>query len=211
MVEALGTPLLTLDAGCPALPVSDARSNSSPSNGGGRSFSGSGSGLLARVGSAGRRERSVVATYEVQRTITINAEPAQVYDRIVDLRKWQSWSPWERMDPNMTKSYTGPDSGVGASYSWSGNRKVGQGNMTITDVAEPGRVTLDLHFLKPFKARNETAFSLEPAGDGTRVTWTMTGRHNILSRIMGVFMSMDKMVGKDFEMGLAQLKQDVES
>jgi len=151
-----------------------------------------------------------MATYEVIRTTTINAQPQQIYGKIVNLHEWASWSPWEGLDPEMTKRYTGPDSGVGASYAWNGNRKVGEGKMTITDVAEPTRVALDLHFLKPFKAENETAFGLEPAGEGTQVTWTMTGNHTILSRIMGVFVSMDKMVGKDFEKGLAQLKADVE-
>ncbi len=131
-----------------------------------------------------------MATYQVQRTITIDSEPEQVYDKIVDLHKWAAWSPWEDMDPSMSKSYTGPDAGVGASYSWKGNRKVGEGNMTITDVTEPNRIALDLHFLKPFKAQNETMFSLDPAGAGTEVTWTMTGTHSILSRIMSVFVSM---------------------
>ena len=152
-----------------------------------------------------------MSSYEVTRSTTISAEPQQVYDKIVDLHKWESWSPWEGVDPDMTKRYAGPDSGVGASYSWSGNRKVGEGKMTITDIAEPSRVAIDLHFLKPFKAQNETVFDLAPAGEGTQVTWTMTGTHTILSRIMGIFMSMDKMIGKDFEKGLAQLKADAEA
>ncbi len=152
-----------------------------------------------------------MADYQVQRNITIDSDAPQIYDKIVDFHEWQSWSPWEDMDPTMTKSYDGPDSGVGASYSWKGTRKVGEGNMTITEVAEPSSVALDLEFLKPFKAQNKTVFGLEPAGEGTRVTWTMTGQHNILSRIMSVFVSMDKMVGKDFEKGLARLKKDVEA
>lgn len=152
-----------------------------------------------------------MASYQVQRSITINSNASPIYDRIVNFHNWTSWSPWEDMDPSMAKSYDGPDAGVGAKYAWEGNRKVGEGNMTITDVAEPSRVDIDLHFLKPFKAQNKTVFSLEPAGDGTEVTWTMTGQHNILSRIMGIFMPMDKMVGKDFEKGLARLKSDVES
>lgn len=152
-----------------------------------------------------------MADYEVQRSITINSDPSTIYDKIVDLHKWESWSPWEDLDPSMTKSYTGPDSGVGASYSWKGNRKVGEGNMAIIDVSRPDRVDLDVEFLKPFKARNKTVFALEPSGDGTQVTWTMTGVHNFLSRIMSVFVSMDKMVGKDFEKGLARLKADVEA
>ena len=152
-----------------------------------------------------------MSDYEVKRTITVDAEPQKVYGKIVDLHKWESWSPWEGLDSDMSKRHTGPESGVGASYTWKGNRKVGEGKMAITDVAEPSRVALDLHFLKPFKAENETVFALEPAGAGTRVTWTMTGSHTILSRIMGIFVSMDKMIGKDFEKGLAQLKTDVEA
>ena len=151
-----------------------------------------------------------MSSYEVKRSATINAAPQAVYGKIVDLHKWESWSPWEGADPDMTKRYAGPDAGVGASYAWSGNRKVGEGTMTITDVAEPSRIAIDLEFLKPFKGQNETTFDLAPAGDGTKVTWTMTGTHTFLSRIIGIFMSMDKMVGKDFEKGLAQLKADVE-
>lgn len=152
-----------------------------------------------------------MANYEVRRTVTINADSSEVYDKIVNLHNWSSWSPWEGIDPSMTKTYDGPDSGVGSSYSWKGNRKVGEGNMTITDANQPGRVALDLQFLKPFKSQSETVFSLNPADTGTQVTWTMTGAHTVLSRIMSIFVSMDKMVGKDFEKGLAQLKADVES
>lgn len=152
-----------------------------------------------------------MASYEVRRSITIQAEPKQVYDKIVNLHRWEAWSPWEGLDPEMTKSYTGPDSGVGSSYSWKGNRKVGEGKMTITDAQQPGRVALDLQFLRPFKSQSETAFNLAPADTGTEVTWTMTGDHTALSRIMSIFVSMDKMVGKDFEKGLAQLKGSVES
>jgi hypothetical protein len=152
-----------------------------------------------------------MASYQVQRTITIKADPAVVYERIVNLHQWESWSPWEGIDPAMTKSFAGPDSGVGSSYAWKGNRKVGEGKMVITDTEEPSRVTLDLEFLKPFKSRSETVFRLDPREGSTEVTWSMTGDHNFLSRVMSVFVSMDKMVGKDFEKGLAQLKGDVES
>ena len=152
-----------------------------------------------------------MASYEVRRSIQIQAEPTQVYDKIVNLHQWDSWSPWEGLDPEITKSYTGPDSGVGSSYSWKGNRKVGEGKMTITDARQPDRVALDLQFLRPFKSQSETVFSLDRADTGTQVTWTMTGAHTVMSRIMSVFVSMDKMVGKDFEKGLAQLKNSVES
>ena len=149
--------------------------------------------------------------YQVKRSIRINAAPPQIYDQLVDFHNWPSWSPWERMDPTMTKSYEGPASGVGSVYSWKGNRKVGEGRMMITEANAPGRVSLDLRFLKPFKSESRSVFDLSPADQGTDVTWTMTGEHTILSRIMGVFMPMDKLIGKDFEKGLAQLKATVES
>ncbi len=149
-------------------------------------------------------------TYTVQRATTINASPESVYAHIVDFHNWEAWSPWEELDPDMDKTYSGPDSGVGATYAWSGNRKVGQGRMEIKGVAEPANVKIALEFLKPFKARNKTEFSLEPSGTGTEVTWTMKGRKTLLTRIMGIFRSMDAMVGPDFERGLARLKRVAE-
>ncbi len=111
----------------------------------------------------------------------------------------------------MEKTYSGATTGVGSKYAWSGNRKVGQGNMEITDTQEPSSVTIALEFLKPFKASNTTVFSLEPAGEGTRVTWAMTGRKTLMTRVMGIFKSMDSMVGPDFERGLAKLKSVAEA
>lgn len=150
-------------------------------------------------------------TYAVQRSISIQASPADVYAHIIDFHHWGNWSPWEELDPSMTKSYSGPDSGVGAKYSWTGNRKVGEGNMEITGAAEPTRVEIALEFLKPFKASNNTVFTLQPAGDGTEVIWVMTGRKTLMTRIMGVFKSMDSMVGPDFERGLSRLKAAAEA
>lgn len=150
-------------------------------------------------------------TYTVQRSTTIQAPPDRVYGHIIDFREWGAWSPWEDMDPNMDKTFMGPDSGAGARYAWSGNRKVGEGSMLITDATEPSQVEIDLEFLKPFKAKNKTTFSLVPEGDATQVTWTMTGEKTLLSRIMGIFKSMDAMVGPDFEKGLAKLKSTAES
>lgn len=149
--------------------------------------------------------------YEVKRSITVKAPPAEVYKRIVDLHEWPAWSPWEGLDPNMTKNYEGAPSGVGSSYTWKGNRKVGEGRMTITDAAAPKSVGLDLEFLKPFKSTSKTVLALEPISDGTRVEWTMTGEYNALMKVMSFFMPMDKLVGKDFEKGLAQLKAAVEA
>lgn len=111
----------------------------------------------------------------------------------------------------MTRTCSDATEGPGASYGWSGNRKVGQGSMTITGVSADERVDIDLAFLKPFKAENKTWFELAPSGDSTNVTWTMTGKKTLMTRIMGIFSSMDKMVGKDFEKGLAQLKAEAEA
>ena len=149
-------------------------------------------------------------TFTVERSITIDAPPSEIYPHIVDLRKWSPWSPWEEMDPTMEKTFSGPDTGPGSSYSWNGNRKVGQGRMTIVDASDDARVDIDLEFLKPFKARNDTVFSLDPEADGTKVTWTMTGEKTLMTKIIGIFKSMDAMVGPDFEKGLASLKSEVE-
>lgn len=150
-------------------------------------------------------------TYTVERSIEIAAPPDRVYRHLIDFRNWAAWSPWEGLDTQMDKTFDGADSGVGATYSWSGNRKVGQGRMEIVGADEPAKVDIDLEFIKPFKANNRTAFSLAPTDGGTAVTWSMTGPVTFLLRIIGLFRSMDKMVGPDYEKGLAQLKSVVES
>ena len=139
------------------------------------------------------------------------ASPERVYGHIIDFHKWEAWSPWDEMDPSMRKMYSGPDSGVGSGYSWSGNRKVGQGSMEITGATANSQIEIALEFLKPFKATNTTTFTVEPAGDGSNVTWAMTGRKTLMTRIMGIFKSMDSMVGPDFEKGLAKLKAAAEA
>ncbi len=149
-------------------------------------------------------------TYTVQRSTTISAPPEAIYGHIVDFHQWGAWSPWDELDPEMHKTFSGPESGVGAWYGWSGNRKVGEGSMEIKGVEENSSVKIALEFVKPFKARNKTEFKLQPAGDGTEVTWVMMGRKTLMTRIMGIFRSMDKMVGPDFEKGLAKLKTVVE-
>ncbi len=149
-------------------------------------------------------------TYTVRRSTTIDAPPERVYAHIVDLRRWSAWSPWDAMDPGMSKEYSGPESGPGATYAWSGNRKVGQGSMEITNVTEPSTVEIALEFVKPFRASNTTVLSLEPEADGTKVTWAMSGNKTLATRVMGVFKSMDSMVGPDFERGLGSLKAVVE-
>ena len=150
-------------------------------------------------------------TFTVERRTHVEAPPAAVLERVVDFHRWAAWSPRERIDPSMRRSYAGADAGVGAVYEWEGNRKAGKGRMTITDVATPESVTIDLEFLKPFKSHNTSMFRLTPDGDATEVTWTMTGPKTFMTRVMGLFTSMDKMIGPDFEKGLQRLKADAET
>lgn len=145
-------------------------------------------------------------TFTVQRSLGIAASRDAVFARLVDFHRWVDWSPWEGLDPAMTRTYEGADSGVGSAYSWTGNRKVGQGRMEIVAADAPSSLEIDLQFLKPFKARNVTRFSLAEDTGSTLVTWTMTGPKTLMTKVMGIFTSMDKVVGRDFEKGLAQLK-----
>lgn len=145
-------------------------------------------------------------TYTVTRSTTIEAPPPRVYDQIANFHNWTAWSPWEGLDPDVRRTYAGAESGTGAVYSWSGNRRAGQGRMEITDATAPSRVQIDLAFEKPWKARNDTLFSIEPQGSGSRVTWSMTGKKTLMTRLMGLVKSMDKLLGPDFEKGLTRLK-----
>jgi hypothetical protein len=145
-------------------------------------------------------------TYNVERSIVVDAPADRIYDEIASFRNWTHWSPWEDVDPDLRRTYSGAESGTGAAYAWSGNRKAGQGRMEIVEATRPTAVRIDLLFEKPFKARNDTRFALSPEGSGTRVTWTMTGRKTLMTKVMGIFTSMDKMIGPDFEKGLARLK-----
>ncbi len=149
--------------------------------------------------------------YTVERSITVDAPPDQIYAHIIDLRRWSAWSPWDELDPDASKEYSGAESGPGSTYAWSGNRRVGQGSMEITSATEPNTVQIALEFLKPFKASNTTVLELWPEGDGTQVTWTMSGEKTLVTRVIGLFKSMDSMVGPDFERGLAKLKAVVEA
>jgi hypothetical protein len=151
-----------------------------------------------------------VDTYTVERAVTIDAEPEHIYDQIVDFRRWPAWSPWEDLDPDLERTYSGAESGPGAVYAWSGNRKAGQGRMEVTEATRSSTVEIDLLFEKPFKARNTIVFSIEPGASGSRVTWSMTGKKTAMTKVMGIFKSMDKMVGPDFEKGLSRLKATTE-
>jgi uncharacterized protein YndB with AHSA1/START domain len=150
-------------------------------------------------------------TYNVRRSVTIDAPPARIYDQIANFRKWPSWSPWEDIDPELKRDYSGAESGTGAVYAWSGNRKAGQGRMEITDGTPPSRVQIDLVFEKPWKARNDTFFTIEPQGAGSLVTWSITGKNTVMTKVMGIFKSMDKFLGPDFEKGLSRLKATAEN
>ncbi|WP_189077603.1 SRPBCC family protein [Mangrovihabitans endophyticus] len=145
-------------------------------------------------------------TYTVTRSVTIKSPPDAVYGNVADFHRWRRWSPWEDLDPAMARSYSGPDAGVGAVYEWSGNSRAGAGRMTIVEVDEPSAVRIDLAFDKPFKTRNEVRFVIEPSAAGSLVTWTITGPKTFVTKVMGVFRSMDKMLGPDLEKGLTRLK-----
>jgi uncharacterized protein YndB with AHSA1/START domain len=146
------------------------------------------------------------AVFRVERSATIEAPPETIFALLNDFRHWPGWSPWEKLDPAMTRTHSGAGSGAGAVYAWEGNKKVGAGRMEITDSQTPSRVTIKLDFSRPFEAHNITELTLEPSGNSTVVRWAMHGPNTFVTKIMGVFMSMDKMVGKDFEAGLANLK-----
>lgn len=150
------------------------------------------------------------SVFRVVRSTTINAPPAKVFGYLNDFHRWGDWSPWERLDPNLQRTFTGPQSGVGSAYAWEGNKKVGQGRMEITESTAPSKVSLDLQFIKPFKGQNVTDFILEPSGSGTKLTWDMHGPNQCIGRIMQVFCDMDAMIGKDFEQGLSNLKAAAE-
>ena len=145
-------------------------------------------------------------TYTVERSASMEAAPERVYAQIADFHNWTQWSPWEDVDPDLKRTYSGAVTGQGATYAWSGNRKAGRGRMQITDATKPSTVHIDLVFEKPFKARNDTVFTIVPEGSGSRVTWSMTGKRTLVTKVMGVFKSMDAFLGPDFEKGLARLK-----
>jgi hypothetical protein len=151
-----------------------------------------------------------MSAFEVSRSTSISADPALVHGLVNDFHEWPKWSPWEDLDPAMQRTHSGAESGVGAHYAWDGNRKAGEGSMEITS-STPEQIGLTVIFLKPFKATNDIEFSLLPTTDGTEVTWTMRGVQKGLMAVIGKVMPMDRMVGKDFEKGLARLKVAAET
>ncbi|MEW6306618.1 MAG: SRPBCC family protein [Verrucomicrobiota bacterium] len=149
--------------------------------------------------------------FRVSRSGTIGAPPDAVFPHVNELRHWEAWNPWGKLDPNMKVTYEGPPAGVGASYSWVGNHNVGEGRMTVSESRANEVVRFKLEFFKPFKGLNDAEFTFKPDGSQTLVTWTMTGQNNFIAKAMGLFIDCDKMVGGQFEKGLAQLKTVVES
>jgi uncharacterized protein YndB with AHSA1/START domain len=150
------------------------------------------------------------AQYRVTRSATIPAAPATVFEHVNDLHKWDAWSPWAKLDPGMKVTFEGPQTGAGASYAWVGNKEVGEGKMSITESKANELVRLKLEFIKPFASTATTEFTFKPEGEQTSVTWSMTGDKNFISKAFCLFMNMDKMVGGDFEKGLASLKSVVQ-
>lgn len=146
------------------------------------------------------------STFHIERSTEIATPPDVPFAMVTDFHQWAGWSPWEKLDPSMKKTYDGPASGVGSSYAWVGNDKVGEGKMTLTGVKPAESIDLKLEFIKPWQATNDVKFTFAGAGDKTKVTWAMDGHNDFMGKAFGLFMNMDKMVGKDFESGLQNLK-----
>lgn len=149
------------------------------------------------------------AAFRIARCVTMNTTPDTIFVLLNDFHNWASWSPWEKLDPNLQRTFTGAASGKGSVYEWSGNKKAGTGRMEILD-STPTKITIQLDFIKPFTAHNMIECTLEPKGSTTEMTWAMTGNNNFIAKLFGMVMNMDKLVGKDFETGLANLKAQVE-
>lgn len=145
-------------------------------------------------------------TFRVERSANIKASPEKIFGLINDFHQWEVWSPWEKMDLSMKRTYSGAASGKGAVYGWEGNNKVGTGRMEIVESSPPNQVLIKLDFLQPMEAHNTAEFTLQAQGDTTKVTWVMYGSSPFISKLMQVFASMDSLVGKDFARGLTNIK-----
>jgi hypothetical protein len=148
-------------------------------------------------------------TFSVERRIVIRAPAEKIQPLIADFHRWSDWSPWEKLDPAMKRTFGGAAAGVGATYDWQGNKDVGSGHMEVKSAA-PDRVSIKLDFIEPFEGHNMTDFELAKKDGGTEVRWVMAGPAPFVTKLMGVFVSMDSMIGKDFEKGLAQMKAAAE-
>lgn len=145
-------------------------------------------------------------SFRVERSATIKAPPDKIFALIANLRGWGAWSPYEKKDPDMKRTFSGAASGKGAVYEWDGNRNVGQGRMEIVEATPPSKIAIKLDFIKPFAGHNTAEFTMVPAGDNTTVTWAMYGPSPYVAKVMGTLFNMDRMIGNDFEAGLAVLK-----
>ena len=145
-------------------------------------------------------------TFRVERTASIAAPPENIFPLINNFRAWPDWSPYEKKDPAMKRTFSGPATGKGAAYAWDGDKNVGAGRIEIADVSPPNKVTIELDMIKPFPTHNIVNFTLEPKGQSTNVTWAMQGPVPFMAKIVHVIVNMDRMVGGDFEAGLANLK-----
>ncbi len=144
--------------------------------------------------------------FRIARSATISAPPAEVFGLVNDLHAWDDWSPWAKLDPAMKQTYEGPSAGTGAIYSWSGDSKAGEGRMTIIDSQPYQLIKIQLQFVRPFSATNDVEFTFKPEDGKTLVSWIMTGRNGLMGKAFSMLMNMDKMVGGDFEKGLASIK-----
>ena len=150
------------------------------------------------------------ATFTVESNATINAPADVVYGQVADFHQWERWSPWEKLDPTMKKTFDGAPAGQGAIYAWVGNDKVGEGRMTILGARPSEQIEIKLEFIKPFEATSQTLFTFKPTGDATQVTWTMNGTNDFMGKAFSLFVDVDKAVSSDFERGLASLKKVAE-
>lgn len=151
------------------------------------------------------------ADFRIVRSATMSAPAEKVFDQVNDFHNWRAWSPWEKLDPELKRTYEGATAGTGASYHWLGNKQVGEGRMTITESHPNDLILIKLEFLKPFVATNTAEFSFQPQGNQTTLTWSMIGCRNFMMKAFGLFMNMDKMIGGQFEEGLANMRSVVES
>ena len=149
-------------------------------------------------------------TFRIQRAMRIKAPPDKIFALVSDFHRWGVWSPWERLDPAMSRTHSGAARGRGAVYEWDGNRQVGAGRMEITEASAPSTVVIKLDFVRPLEGHNVAEFRLEPAGDATNVTWAMHGANTFIGKLIGVLVCMDRMIGAHFETGLTNLKTAAE-
>ena len=158
---------------------------------------------------------AVVATrpseFRFARSTTISAPAPAVFAQVNDFHRWEAWNPWAKLDPAMKQAYEGAPAGVGAVYTWAGNHEVGEGRMTVTESRPTDLIRIRLDFLKPFAGTSVAEFTFKPEGDQTAVVWSMTGHNNFIAKALCLFMNMDKMIGGQFEKGLAQMKVAAEA